>query len=127
MNKLPKISDSEYEVMEVLWASNDYMEISDVMNALSKEKQRAYNTVGTFLIRLTEKGFLKTKKHGRANSYFPAVSEEEYIKAQTEEFVRTICKGSKRSLIAALCDTDTDDKELDELMKFVESGGKSDG
>ncbi len=125
MKKIPKISDSEYEVMEVLWASDDYMEVSAVHDALSKVRKWAYNTVGTFLIRLTGKGFLDSKKRGRVNCYFPLISEEEYIRAQTEEFLQTIHKGSKRSLIAALCDSDTDDKELDELMAFVES--KHDG
>lgn len=124
MGRIPKISDSEYEVMEVLWASDHYMEVSEVHNVLSKVKKWAYNTVGTFLIRLTGKGFLKTQKHGRANSYFPIISEAEYIKAQTEEFLQTIHKGSKRSLIAALCDSDTDEKELDELIAFVEEHGK---
>lgn len=122
MKKLQKISDSEYEVMEVLWASDDYMEIAAVHEALSKVRKWAYNTVGTFLIRLTGKGFLDSKKRGRANCYYPLITESEYIKAQTEEFLQTMHKGSKRSLIAALYDSDTDNAELDALIEMVEKG-----
>ncbi|MDO5396837.1 MAG: BlaI/MecI/CopY family transcriptional regulator [bacterium] len=125
MKKIQKISDSEYEVMEVLWASDDYMEVSAVHAALSKVRKWAYNTVGTFLIRLNGKGFLDVKKHGRANSYYPLITEEEYIKSQTEEFLQTIHKGSKRSLIAALYDSDTDNEELDALIRMVENKGKN--
>lgn len=124
MKKIQKISDSEYEVMEVLWASDDYMEIAAVHTALSKVRKWAYNTVGTFLIRLTGKGFLDSKKRGRTNCYYPLITEEEYIKAQTEEFLQTMHKGSKRSLIAALYDSDTDNAELDALIEMVENKGK---
>lgn len=125
MKKIQKISDSEYEVMEVLWANDDYMEVAEVHNALSKVKKWAYKTVATFLIRLNGKGFLDVKKHGRANSYYPLISEAEYIRAQTEEFLQTIHKGSKRSLIAALYDSDTDNDELDELIAMVENKSKN--
>ncbi len=124
MGKLAKISDSEYEVMTVLWQSDDYMEVSQVHKALSSVKKWAYNTVGTFLIRLTDKGYLDAKKRGRANCYYPKITEEEYVRQNTEEFLRTMYKGSRRSLIAALYDDDVDDAELDELIKLVESKRK---
>lgn len=120
MGKLAKISDSEYEVMEVIWAENNWIDISGVHQILSKAKKWAYNTVGTFMLRLTDKGYLKTEKRGKSNFYFPLITEEQYVRAQTEEFLNLVHKGSKKSLLAALYDDSTSQEELDDLMRWLE-------
>lgn len=120
MKKLSKISDSEYEVMAVIWAENDWIDISGVHRILSKAKKWAYNTVGTFMVRLTEKGYLKTEKRGKSNFYFPLITEEDYIRAQTEEFLNLVHKGSKKSLLAALYDDAISPEELSDLKQWLE-------
>ena len=121
MRKIPKISESEYDVMEVLWKDGDWMDVPSIHTALTRVKKWAYNTVGTFLVRLTGKGFLETEKRGRSNFYRAVITEQEYVTSQTEEFLKSVHKGSKKSLIAALYQDDsTSDEEIRELIQWVE-------
>ena len=121
MGRLTKISDSEYEVMEVLWEDKDWMEIAKIHESLSKARKWAYNTVGTFLIRLSKKGFVESKKSGRTNLYKAMVTKDEYVDYQTGEFLKSVYKGSKKNLIAALYNEEnTSDQEIEELIDWVE-------
>ncbi len=120
MENHTRISDSEYEVMEVIWSADAPMECAAIHEELSKTKKWAYNTVSTFLTRLVKKGFLAVEKHGRANAFRALVSRQEYVHAQTEEFLRIVHQGSKRSLIAALYDDDVASDELNALIDMVE-------
>ncbi len=119
MKKFAPLSDSEMEVMEVLWEDSP-LETSKVHQRLSAVKERAYTTVATFLIRMEEKGLLKSEKEGRAKFYSPTVSREEYRRAETEAFLASVHRGSKRSLLAALCGTKLSPEEIDELAKLIE-------
>ena len=119
MNKFTPLSDSELEVMEVLW-DDPPMETARVHEILSGKKERAYTTVATFLIRMEEKGLLKSEKKGRAKLYSPTLSREDYRRAETESFLASVHRGSKRSLLAALCGGRLSPEEIDELAKLIE-------
>ena len=49
------ITDSEYEIMKILWDAEDKMTVSDVVKALDGNDWTA-STVSTFLQRLLKKG-----------------------------------------------------------------------
>lgn len=118
--KLVKISDSELKVMEVLWNSKEWMDISSVHQALSGREKWSYNTVGTFMIRLAEKGILSCEKRGRSNFYYPKVTLEEYRTWETKEFLSSVHHGSKKSLIAALYQDELTQQDIDQLMEWLE-------
>lgn len=118
--KFTPLSDSELELMEVLWDNSVPMETAQVHEELSKIKKRAYTTVATFLIRMEEKNLLKSEKKGRAKLYSPVVSREEYRRFETESFLNSVHRGSKRSLLTALCGTKLSSEEIDELAKLLE-------
>lgn len=117
---MANISDSERQVMEVLWENGGWMDIAGVHRKLSEAKKWAYNTVGTFMIRLHEKGFLNCEKRGRSNFYCARITAEEYRRAETEAFLKSVHRGSRKSLIAALCQDEISDEELNRLMEWVE-------
>ena len=118
MSEHIKISDSEYEVMEVIWDKGDAT-VSEVHNALSDRKW-AYNTVATFMTRLSEKGLLSSHSEGKAKIYTPKVNRELYKKELTEDFLNSIHKGSKRSMLAALFDRSVSNETIDKLMNELE-------
>lgn len=115
-----KISDSEFEVMEIIWENSGWVTINEVHTALSKVKKRAYSTIKTFMVRLCEKGFLESEKQGIANVYKALITKDEYIKEQTHAFLRHIHNGSKKSLIAALYGGKVSNEKIDELLKLLE-------
>lgn len=120
MDKSIKISQSEYEVMEVIWEANDWMDINAVLARLPSDKKWVYNTVGTFMIRLVEKGVLKSQKQGRNNYYIPIISKAEYKKHETKNFLKNIHGGSRKSLIATLYQDELSEDEINELLAWIE-------
>lgn len=116
--KLTKISDSEMEVMQIFWKNNRPFTPNEILELLSNKKWK-YSTVKTFLSRLVEKGLLSCKK-GRVNIYMAKVSEEDYKRYETREFLDTIHHGSLKSMLASLCSQDISDQKLEELLKELD-------
>lgn len=116
-----KISQAEWDVMEAVWNSTDWLTANDVLERLAGEKQWKYTTVATFLTRLKDKGFLEQSKRGMTNVYRAVMSKEDYKQQETREFVASIHNGSEKSLMAALYGDKLSDRELDELIHWVET------
>ena len=73
-----QVSDSELELMKIVWASGGSTLYAQIMEELGKAgRDWQKNTVITLLSRLVEKGLLKTSKLGRRNRYTALVSEGE--------------------------------------------------
>ncbi len=119
MKKFVKISDSEYEVMEVIWETGE-TSVPEVHRRLSEKRKWAYNTVATFMQRLSEKGFLEIRKNGKSNSYNYVVTKEDYKKSLTKDFLDSIHSGSKKSLIASLFDKKLPDETIDKLIDMID-------
>lgn len=97
---MTRISESEMKVMRLIWDSQRGMTGAEVQE--KAEDDWAITTVLTFLTRLTEKGLLKPVKEGRSKVYYPAVTEEEYKRTQSKQFIDDMYSGSVKSFLAAL-------------------------
>ena len=75
------LGDLECVIMELVWKlAQPTVTVRDVFNALRKEREIAYTTVMTTMVRLSEKGLLKiVDKIGLANCYMPEYDREEFI------------------------------------------------
>lgn len=116
MGEHMKISEAEMEVLRVLWATEDWVSVNEVCSRLEHRGWK-YKTVGTFLLRLQEKGAVTSRKEGKANLYRPQFSEAEFKHTETEEFLRQVHGGSMKSLLAALCGGSASEELLDELER----------
>jgi BlaI family transcriptional regulator, penicillinase repressor len=95
----PKISESEWTVMEVLWNSSP-QSASEVAKALKQDTGWAENTVRTLLTRLVEKGALQiADEAGSPKLYSPAVKREACVKAESESFLERIFQGAAKPLL----------------------------
>ena len=119
---VPQVSDSELELMNIIWAEGGtamYAVIMDRLTAAGKRWQK--NTVITLLSRLVEKGLLKTAKIGRRNEYTAVVKREDYQAAQTRTFVNKLYAGSAKGLVAALIQQEAlTAEDYEELRQFWE-------
>ena len=118
----PQISDSELELMKIVWSAGGTALYAQIMEALA-ETGRGWqkNTVITLLSRLTDKGFLTVRKLGRRNEYAAAVSEAEYQAAQTQVLVNKLYSGSAMGLVAALIRQEAiSPGDYEELKRFWE-------
>ena len=116
------ISDSELELMKIIWQKGGKALLADVMEQLSKPGNSwQNNTVITLLSRLVEKKLLKTNKIGRKNEYRAIVSEEEYQTSQTQTLVDKLYEGKAKGLLLTLLQNNMlSDEDREELKHFWE-------
>jgi len=114
------ISAAELEIMEVLWQADEPLSIQAVCDGIGDDKWK-YNTVGTMLLRLAEKGAVMSEKLGRVILYSPILKEEDYRKEQTSKLISKLYGGSARNLAASLIGNGQMTKEdVEELRKLFD-------
>lgn len=116
MNKsVEKITDSELEVMRVLWEAGDALPITEIRRSLQQRKGWEATTIKTLVQRLSAKGVLEQEKRN-VFYYRPLVSEQEYNDWATSDLIRKLYRGSAKELVAALVRSDGLSKsDVDEL------------
>lgn len=97
---LRRLSESELDVMLVIWKAQDALDTGEIARRLHKDWK--IQAVQVLLGRLVQKGYLSCEKLGRLNYYTPLEAEAEYRTVETETFVGKLYRNSPKSLIAAL-------------------------
>ncbi len=127
MRKVPRISESEWEVMKVLWESSP-LTANDIVEVLSKRASWQRETIRTLINRLVQKKAVRFEKKGRQHHYYPAVVETECIKAQTRSFLRRFRAGAIEPMLAALVEEERLSAEqiarLKEILDGKDASGK---
>ncbi len=122
--ELPRIADSEWRVMQILW-EHDPQTANDVVKALEGEVQWKPRTIKTLIGRLVKKGAIKVTDEGYRYRYCPAVDESTCIRSETKSFVRRVYQGAMKPALAAfLEDTDLSTQEIDALQKVLDQKRK---
>lgn len=120
METFQAMSESEFEVMEVIWSYAAPITSAEVIDALNKTQTWKPSTVWTFLGRLSDKGFVHTEKKGKRSFYTPALTKEMYLQLQTDDFIKTVHGGSVKSLVSALStDSNLSKSDLLELQQWL--------
>ena len=76
------LGDLECEIMELVWKkANPTVTVRDIYDSLRQQRQIAYTTVMTTMVRLAEKGLLRiVDRAGLANCYAPVEGREDFIR-----------------------------------------------
>lgn len=121
---IPRISDSEWLVMKVLWAKSPATTI-EVLQALEPTTNWKLKTVLTLLIRLVKKGALGFNKEGRAHHYYPLVKEEECVRAENRSFLDRVYSGSLAPMLVRFFEeTELSPEEIQDLKNILDAKGK---
>lgn len=95
------ITDSEWEVMRVVWSQGTTTS-SYVVDILKQKKDWQPTTTKTLLARLVKKELLKTTKQGNRYLYSALVTESESWKDASNELFNHICAKKMGKHIALL-------------------------
>ena len=118
--KLKKLPDAEFNVMKVVWANEPPITTNIIMKQYGNKAGWKKQTAISLLLRLVERGFLRTEKTGKERTYFPLVRKEEYLKFETGNFMEQFHDNSFLSLVTAMYDDKSlTDAEVDELLKWA--------
>ncbi len=124
---IQQVSNSELELMKIVWENGGRALYAHIMEELSKAGFTwQKNTVITLLSRLVEKGLLKTNKIGRRNEYTAVISEQDYRAAQTQMLLNKFYEGSARGLVSTLIEREMlSAEDYEELKRFWEEEKKN--
>lgn len=113
------LTETELEMMRVLWARGEG-NVNEVLDGLARGKELAYTSVSTILRILEKKGFLNSRKVGRAHIYVPAVNKSDYEARTLRHVVENVFDGKRVGLFRQLLGNgDISAEELAELKKLI--------
>ena len=129
MTNFQKLSETEMEVMQIIWASGHPITSGELLDIFARNKGKEWKgqTMATFLARLVEKGVLiSTKQQGRTNFYEPCMSPEEYKSQEAKSLLETLYEGSVKNFLTTLYDgKELTKDEIVELRRwFAEKAGE---
>lgn len=117
-------SESEWMVMEILWASESSMTSKEVIHELRKQNSMTPKMVRVLINRLCEKGLLSytvDSDDKRVYHYSVTKLKEDCLKEKSKGFVDSYFSGNKTNAMAALLQsfalTDEQIKELEEILE----------
>lgn len=129
MSAQTRISESEWKVMEAVWAGPP-VTAQQVSNILGEDEGWKPQTVKTLLARLVKKGALRAEAEGNRFLYFPEVERNAAVMAETSCFLDRISRGSLSPMLAQLVQgrRPLSSEEIDALRKLLpenrnETGG----
>jgi predicted transcriptional regulator len=109
-----QVSDTELGILKVLWELGEGT-VRDVLDARADSasgsgagtgngsaKPWAYTTAQTLLNRLVEKGFVETRKQGRAFLFRPTVNRDELLGQSLQQLAERVCDGASLPLLLNL-------------------------
>ena len=99
MNSTPKISETEWEVMKVLWAKSP-LSAGEIIAQLAAQDDWHPKTAKTLLNRLVKKKALGFEPDGRAYRYHPLVREADCVRAVSDSFLERVFGGSLTPMLA---------------------------
>lgn len=115
-----RISEAEYAVMEVLWASSP-RSAADVYDELAEMRGWSLATVKTLLGRLVQKQAVSAQPEGRRYLYSPLIKRADYVGGESKRLVDRLFGGKAASLVAHLAEqealTEDDLAEIEALLK----------
>lgn len=119
MNKLPQITEAEFEIMKIVWK---YAPIStnEITEKLTQTTEWSPKTIQTLIKRLVTKGALSYEKQSRVFVYTPLVKEDEYIGQESTSFLKHFYNGNITAMLSSYIENDKlSEKEIDELRSLL--------
>ncbi len=121
----PKISDAEWQVMQVLWEKSPAT-VKEVIEILSTKTTWKLETIRTLINRLTKKKAIGFEKKGRRHFFYPLLSQQECVKADADSFIARAGATMLKPILAAFIENEKlSDEDIAELQRILDNkGGK---
>lgn len=120
MSKMPQISDSEWKIMKLLWLSSP-LTANEVLQNLKESTGWKSTTVKTLFSRLVKKRAVGFKSRNRTYYYFPLVSEDECVNAESKSFLKKVYGGALKAMIANFLEMqELSEKDIEDLKNILD-------
>lgn len=115
-----RLSDAEWEVMEVLWAAGRPIAAIDIAARVPGERDWSLATVKSLLSRLLGKRAVQPMQDGRRFLYSPAIEREPCVADESRRFVGRLFGGKLSPLFAHLAEEEAlDDEDIAQIETLL--------
>ena len=112
------LTNAEHRIMEVIWARGSAT-VAEVVEALKGKD--AYTTILTLMRNLKVKGYLSSRKEGRAFVFVPRVDRDTIARKAVHQLLSKFFAGSPSELVLAfLREEELTPKELDAIKQKIQ-------
>ncbi len=120
MENLPKITDAEWTVMDILWKKSP-LSGKDVFEELKDKTDWKIKTLKTLLNRLVNKKAITFKQKSRVYLYSPLVSREDCIGFENKSFLHKFYQGSIKKMLTGFVENENlSSEDIEELQKIID-------
>ncbi len=126
MKKVNRISEAEWEVMEVVW-KNGQLRASAIVKILKDKTSWSDKTIRTLIDRLVEKNVLAVRKE-IVNVYYALIKKELCVREITDSFINRVYNGSLGLLVSNFVkDSGLKKEDIEILRELLKDKDKEDG
>ncbi|SFB08180.1 BlaI family transcriptional regulator, penicillinase repressor [Lentibacillus halodurans] len=123
-DKVPSISEAEWEVMKVLWKKAPQT-ANEVISSLQEQTDWKPKTVRTLLDRLAQKKVIDVNKDQKVYTFFPLYSQKDCQHAETQSFIKRIYDGTLKSMLVQFIQEDSlSEEDIKELRSILDKKSK---
>lgn len=123
--EIPKISEAEWEVMNVLWKKAP-LTANEVIHSLQKQTNWKPKTIRTLLDRLAKKNVIGVNKDQKVYTFYPLFSQNDCQRAEAKSFIERIYGGTFKSMLVQFIQEDSlSEEEIQELRSILEHKKKN--
>ncbi len=116
------LTNAEHRIMEVIWAKGSAT-VADVVEALKGKD--AYTTILTLMTILKGKGYLASRKEGRAFVFVPKVDRDTAARKAVHQLLSKFFAGSPSELVLSfLREEELTPQELDAIKKKIRASSE---
>lgn len=115
-----KPTDSELEIMQLLWEFGP-LTVRQLNDKLNENRKVGYTTTLKIMQIMTEKGLLIRNTDHRSHIYAPTLQPEEVQSSVLDHVIRTVFRGNRSNLIIqALGSQSNSAQELAEIKAMIQ-------
>lgn len=124
MQEQPRITESEWEIMKVLWSSQKRMTANEIITAFKDHSDWSPKTIRTLITRLVQKGAVGIDETGRIYTYYPLLQEEEGVRTEAQSFMKKVRGHMLKPLLAQfLSEQKLSEQDIAELKDLLDKRG----
>jgi len=106
--------------MDVVWSRRmSAFSVSELLSVLEQQRDIAYTTVMTTVVRLHTKGLLSRQRDGKRYRYSPKLTREKFLEATAREVLDEAVGGERAIALLAEKVSEASAEELDELESLI--------
>ena len=119
MNKGVLITDSEWQIMQLLWADAP-LTITKLEKLLKDKTGWSKHTIITILKRMLTKKTIIVEDDGRLKRFYPAMAKEDIYLTETKSFLSKLYEGKVGLMLSSLVENEElNEDEINELISIL--------